>query len=308
MMHHAPAKARVASRRRTRRGFTLTELLVAMGIIAIIGGITAIGIRTVAQDAKLSSATNTVTAALDAGRALAIRRNRTVVVAFRPQLDGDQRTRIEVITAEFAGDSETRAIIMGNSGPSQPRIIDRFRPISGIARRVLPTGIGIAGPFHVFDGASDVQPWLVTTDLARPQESPGRVIGVMFRADGSTVMQDSARDAHFIWIDVNDDDRRTFELDTNDDGAPESNHIDDWMMHKGPDDEPLIQMVRYLAVYDHDGAREWGDTSTWTNSANWQNPTTWEPGGNTREAELIEYINEYADRLHFNRYTGVVMR
>lgn len=305
MMHNTPIAVSPLLRQHRHRGFSLTELLVAMGIIAIIGGITAVGIRALARDAKLSSATNTVTAALDNGRALAIQRNRTVVVAFRPQLDGSNRNRIEIITAEFAGDSEIRQIVMG-SNLANPRIIDRFRPISGVARRVLPAGISVAGPFHVFDGAAPNQPWLVPTDLSRPQEAPGRVVGVMFRSDGTRVTQDSARDAHFIWIDVNNDGVRYFAEGNN--GIPTSNHIDDWMSQVSPDDEPLIQTVRFLAVYDHDAAREWSDTSFWSVAASWQNPGTWGPGANTREGQLSEYINEFGQPLYFNRYTGVVMR
>lgn len=285
-----------------RRGFSLTELLVAMGIIAIIAGITAIGIRNVTREARISSATNTISAALDSARALAIQRNRTVVVAFRPRLDRDGATRLEIITAEFAGDSEVRSIL-GTS--PMPRIIDRFRPIPGIGRRELPRGIGVAGPFH----AVDERAWLTSTDLGRPQEAPGRVIGIMYRADGTTVLQDSSRNTHFVWIDVNDDGERYFDDGTN--GVPPSNNINDWMTQKHPDDEPLIQMVQFLAVYDHDAAREWGDTSVWTNAQNWtgiQGNDDWPVGAETREAELSLFITENAERIHFNRYTGVMLR
>ncbi len=297
------SSSRLSHMRTSRRGFSLTELLVAMGIIAIIGGITAIGIRNVSREARISSATNTVTAALDSARALAIRRNRTVAVVFRPRLVRDGESRIEIILAEFAGDSEVRSIL-GTS--PQPRIFDRFRPIPGIARRELPKGIGVAGPFH----AVDERAWLTATDLARPEEAPGRVIGVMYRADGTTVMQDSSRNTHFIWVDVNDDGERYFhEADSNDPQMPQGNHIDDWMSQKHPDDEPLIQMVQFLAVYDYDAARDWSDTSVWVNAQSWPAPNDWpnEDSG-TREAELSMFITEFADRIHFNRYTGVALR
>ncbi|MHC4989981.1 MAG: pilus assembly FimT family protein, partial [Planctomycetota bacterium] len=68
------------SRCTRRHAFTLTELLVAIGIIAVLGTLTIVGVRAIAKDARLSSAQNAISAALDNARGLAMKEN-TVVAA-----------------------------------------------------------------------------------------------------------------------------------------------------------------------------------------------------------------------------------
>ena len=63
------------------------------------------------------------------------------------------------------------------------------------------------------------------------------------------------------------------------------------------DDEPFISPVPYVAVYDDDKARE-TRTTNWLTQAQIDADLTG-PNG---------YINTYADRIHFNRYTGVAMK
>ena len=67
-MTQAHPTTRVARRETSLRSFTLIELMVVVGIIAVLGGITALAYRGVAKDAKLSSAKNTVMAVLDNAR------------------------------------------------------------------------------------------------------------------------------------------------------------------------------------------------------------------------------------------------
>ena len=92
-----------SSTRRPLGGFTLTELLIVMGVIGVLSTLTLVAVRVIARDARLSSATNTVMAALDNARALAMKRNKPVLVAFYPEVEG-RRSRVEIITAAWAGD------------------------------------------------------------------------------------------------------------------------------------------------------------------------------------------------------------
>ena len=60
-------------------------------------------------------------------------------------------------------------------------------------------------------------------------------------------------------------------------------------------DEPFLAMAPFIAVFDDDEAREMFDTSQWGNV-------------DIRRGDLTEYITQFADRIHFNRYTGVAMK
>ena len=83
-----------------RQAFTLTELLVVIGVIAVLATLTLISTKAISAGARVSSAVNTVTAALDNGRALAMRRNAVVLVAFRPRFDRNRTDQVvEVVTA-----------------------------------------------------------------------------------------------------------------------------------------------------------------------------------------------------------------
>ena len=72
-------------------GFTLTELLVVMGIVIVLATLTVMGVRGIARSARLASATNSVMAALDNARALAMKTNTIVLVVFRPRLEGNNK-------------------------------------------------------------------------------------------------------------------------------------------------------------------------------------------------------------------------
>ena len=61
------------------------------------------------------------------------------------------------------------------------------------------------------------------------------------------------------------------------------------------DDESFVTIAPFLAVFDDDEARDIYVTSTWVDAE-------------IRNAEITEYVTEFAKRIHFNRYTGVVMK
>ena len=66
-------------------------------------------------------------------------------------------------------------------------------------------------------------------------------------------------------------------------------------------DEPFVDVIPFLAVFDDDEVREIYDTTQWLNPPN-------SDAAQNRLDDLTEYITQKADRMHFNRYTGVVMK
>jgi hypothetical protein len=136
------------------------------------------------------------------------------------------------------------------------------------------------------------------TDLARvPDEAPGRIVGVMYGPDGTTLLNNSATDSDFVWVDRNDN--GLFERDLGFDGVldPLTAPID-WFDLSFPEtalDETVVNLVPFLAVFDENDARGMYASTAWSDPL-------------VRTADLSEYINGRADRIHFNRYTGVPMR
>ncbi len=295
-----------------RRGFTLVELLIVMGVIGVLSVLTLVSVKAITADARLSSATNTVAAALGNARALAMKKNQIVLVAFRPKLIGDRKQVVEVITAAWSGQSFVNRV------PNLPIVIDRFVETDEVDRRSLPMGIKVAGPQYeidIFGVAGSVerdQVWVTqshlpaidqTSPLGPPNEVPGGIVGVMYAPDGTTITQNPRGDSTGVFIDFNNDQSQTLHDATHGQLDYESgNSPDDPYPHFLNNDEPVIVVVPYLAVYDDVDARD-GRTNDWT---------TW-PG---YEADLIGdgtpanpgYITLNADRIHFNRYTGVVMK
>ncbi len=171
-------------------GFTLAELLVAMAIIAILATLTAVSVKKIAGDARLSSAVNGVSAALDNARALAMKNNQIVMVVFRPRLkDGEQR--VEAVTAKWTG-----ASLVNKSG-SYYAVADYFTPIPDVPVRELSPGIKVAAPQYMYassggeyyDYVWTTQPRL-TADLKSPPykgDSRGEMIAVMYAAHGTTI-------------------------------------------------------------------------------------------------------------------------
>ena len=60
-------------------------------------------------------------------------------------------------------------------------------------------------------------------------------------------------------------------------------------------DEPYVSIAPFLAVFDDDEARDIFDTTIWEDEI-------------IRTEDITLYVTEFAKRIHFNRYTGVVMK
>ena len=86
-------------------------------------------------------------------------------------------------------------------------IFDRFRPVAEVPIRSLPAGIKVAGPDYAAyadDTENTDDQWLVMTELTRPGEALGQLVGVMYAPDGTTLLTNPANDSDFFWIDLND--------------------------------------------------------------------------------------------------------
>lgn len=281
------------SLRRFPRAFTLTELLVVMAVIAVLGGITVIAVRGISKDARMASAENTLVAVLDNARAVAMKENRIVLLVLRPRLVGDREQVVEAHLAQWTGES-------GFNSDGCVRVVDRFVPIPGIPPRPLPRGIKVAGPRYGEDKDDHwaTQPHLPAIDQSNPtsstSEEPGEMLGVMFAPDGTVIYRNSRSDSLRTWFDANGDGlirHRGIDYPVSD------NSVDcGFFFYSIQDDETFVNFSPFLAVFDDDDARE-RRTNDWTTQNGYEADLT-DPAG---------YIAEFGRRIHFNRYTGVVM-
>ncbi len=295
------------------RAFTLIELLVVMGLIAILGAMTALSYRAIAKDAKLSSGKNTVMAVLDNARGLAMKTNRLVMVVFRPRMDGPQRMYVEAVLCKWSGETYSSTSI-GTT--------DRFIPISDVPARALPSGIKVAGPRYGEFTQLNLVPgfdrsWATQVQLTAIRQSDGsgeqsgEMLAVMYAPDGTVITHNSSSDSNAAYVDFNGDHSQRFrnnnlavgnvlDCDFVSSFPPAGNPS---YQQKFEDDEPNVNIAPFVAVYDDDKARE-NRATDWVSLTDIQNELT----GNPNSAEPGGYINQYADRIHFNRYTGVAMK
>jgi prepilin-type N-terminal cleavage/methylation domain-containing protein len=171
---------------RSRAGFTLTELLVVMGVMAVLAGLTAVSYRTIAKDAKLASGKNTVMSVLENARALAMKNNRPTMVMFVPRFtDHSQKdSRVTAYIAEWRGDAIRQIVDAQPNGGVGPRIFERFLLVNGVHPRHLPAGISVAGPNYQTESSIDNQ-WFAPPNPLKPNEV-GRALAVLYLPDGST--------------------------------------------------------------------------------------------------------------------------
>ncbi|MHC5113918.1 MAG: pilus assembly FimT family protein [Planctomycetota bacterium] len=269
-----------------RRAFTLAELLVVMAIIGILATVTVVAVGKITDDARISSAINTVTAGLDNARALAIKRNRVVMAVFRVHVDESRGQITELVLAEWNGHSQLQEFSWGWA------VKDRFEIVKDVLPRRLAPGIKVAGAWYDVD-RDDL--WVTQPELAltEPPTDPnseygGRIIGMMFAADGSIITFNPASNNDDSYVDFDGDGVQNI-------GETTGGSM--FWVYDEADDESNVEPVPFLAVYDDTRARE-AKSLQWTNRTNY-------------EAELSGpdgYITQNADRLHFNRYSGVVMR
>ena len=252
---------------------------------------------------------------------------------------------IQVVTARWTGEVVDSNTPLPNPNPTGAERMpvneetgnpdtsaDRFIPVAGVPARDLPSGILVAGPAFGFvtddvTGANDrqwrtqprfagvvnlsVSPPTFASDLTKTEI--GWAIGVLFGPNGrvlsrnpeqvleletaSSASQTNQNAYVKAWVDYdgNGFPRRGTTLYF---GSANTNV--NYFVYDEPTDEPLVDYVPYLAVFNDAEARERFNAATWrgTSIGNSGNPPP-----RIRDQSL--FIEEQADRITFNRYTGV---
>ncbi|HIA72573.1 MAG TPA: type II secretion system protein [Phycisphaerales bacterium] len=281
------------------RGFTLLELIVVMVVMAILAGLSAIAYRGIAADMQMSAAVNTVTAALDNARAIAIKHNRYVITVFRPKLDDDGTTQyIELVIAEWNGDSAS-----ANRGDGDIWTYDRFVPVPKVLVRTISGGVNVAGPGY---GTGDDTVWWACSYLPATNEPFGSLIGVLYSPEGRVVVRNAESGSDRIWVDYNRDWIQTINATTQivwDDAnvvtspwlSPATPNIGSYFDIEIQASEPFVSMTPILAVFNEEACRKAYDPTAWSDS-------------NSRERDYTTFIDANADRIQFNRYSGAVLK
>jgi prepilin-type N-terminal cleavage/methylation domain-containing protein len=281
------------------RGFTLLELIVVMVVMAILAGLSAIAYRGIAKDMQMSAAVNTVTAALDNARAIAIKRNRYVITVFRPKLDDDGSTQIiELVIAEWNGASAS-----ADRGDGDIWTYDRFVPVPKVLVRTISGGVNVAGPGY---GTADDDKWWACSYLPAPNESYGSLVGVLYSPEGRVVVRNAESGSDRIWVDYNRDWIQTINATTQIVWDDPNVVTSPWLTPATPSfgsyfdieiqaSEPFVSMTPILAVFNEEACRKAFDLTLWIDNAD------------KRVVDYTEFIDLNADRIQFNRYSGAVL-
>lgn len=299
---------------RRMKGFTLLELLIVIGILTVLAVLTVISVGGIARDVKLATGINRVMSSLATARAEAIRTNKPVMLSFRVVKDNRKPglpDQVEMVVARWTGELRD-AVDFGYSYSG--RFAERFEPAPEIPPLLLPDGIKVAGPYTDFGLLNNPEetwccmtsgPWQpIDTDSDGKidyyaSQQRGEVLGVLFGPDGSLQTRSSGSvssgaTSTYRWIDFNGDEileRATIPNGTSNNTA--------FFLQNDTIDEPFANMVQFLAVYDEERAREEVDFNIWAS----QTGTT--SYIEARDEYLGSWIDENADRIHFNRYTGL---
>lgn len=304
-----------------RRAFTLLELLVVMGVLLLLAVLTAVSVGAITKDARIAGATNQIVAALGNARGIAIRDNAYVLVVFRmkrdPRIVNGFRdpAQVQVVTAKWTGEIVRPAAISDND-----TLAERFIMVPGVPVLDLPSSVRVAGPSFSFStqgspGANDqywrTQPKFVgtlsttgsvttfTPNMALTEV--GSMMGVLFGPDGR-VLSRNPQQMLEVEVDPSSDQDAwcTGFLDSRgisqpDKGATGGGQSFPFWQYDEPNDQPLIDYVPYLAVFDDSELRARFNTAPWAGPAN----------NLARRNDVTAYVDELADRITFNRYTGV---
>ena len=302
-----------------RRAFTLAELLAVIGVIAILAVTVTMSAQRISKDAKVASATNHLLAMLGQARAMAIRDHTSILVAFRVR-QATYRNASGVEVADPAKPQQTEIVVARPTGrvgfpgtgvagawtlvfPAagiDDLLVEEFEPVEGLPPRLLPVGIKVAGSAADVTDINDIGQdllWLSQPQLKNTERASMMV--VRFGPDGSIRTRNpslagnltvSGTDTSSVapWIDFN----RNGKLDI---GATASGTNGKFYAYDEANDEALCDHTMFLAVFDDDLMHEQGTPGDWQGYGSWQ----------TLNIARTEFINQFSDRIHFNRFTGV---
>ena len=310
-----------------RSGFTLLELLIVIAIITVLSVVTVISVGSIARDVKLSTGINRITSALGTARAEAIRSNTPVLVSFRMVKDvrrPGKPAQVEIAVSRWMGELISPESIGWEpfGDPDNWPWSERYELVPSIPPQLLPAGIKVACPASDFDylGTDYQEIWMFMSSAPFDEfgqiengdgttrgnyncGEPGAMIGILFGPDGDLLTRNtSSVSAGGIrsskWIDFNADGR--IELGNYCDEDDNQHNL--YYYQNDTVDEPFVNMCQYLVVFDEEQAREEVDFSAWEEFSGIRDYVR------TKNDALGPWVTENADRLHFNRYTGLSER
>ena len=306
---------------RVRGGFTLIELMVVIGILISLATLTAISVSKVTKDARLSKAVSQVMNALETARTLAIKEHRIVMVVFTVKTERTGSTVSGGVFTDTIKRQWTRILatrlrdeLVNNSATATTAnqgsvFMDMFEQHPNFSPIDLPEGIKVAAPQMDFERNDDVwitQPTFRDTNTNFDDMEYGSLVGVMFDVNGSLLSKitggGSANQGmgRYAVLDL-DQNGLQLPLNSKENGAG-------WFTYNIEGEEPNIQLAPFLSVFNDAAMRELYDVNTWKGpnfTAGWVPPCSSFASGRTRmNCDQTEYINQFGEKIYFNRYTG----
>ena len=317
----------------TIRAFTLMELLAVMGIIAILGVVITTSAQRISKDAKVAGATNKVLAALGEARAIAIRDRATVLVGFTVRRPTYRATSNSPETIDYSKPQQTEIVIAKATGrvgfpgvattgswtvvyPAaaiDDLLLEEFQPVAGLSPMLLPAGIKVAGSAADIGDINEIGQddyWLSQPVLRSPVDlllsERGTTVVIRFAQDGSMQTRNPSLTANLTssvtdtssvapWIDFNRN--GLMEIGTTG-GSTNGKFYALDEIH----DESLGDHAMFLAVFDDDLFHSQATPAELATWSGYTNMDVWMNGLNKARSN---FINQFSDRIHFNRFTGV---
>jgi prepilin-type N-terminal cleavage/methylation domain-containing protein len=330
-MHELPRRA--ATR---LPGFTLVELLAVMAVIAILGVVVTTSASRVTKDARLATSVNQVLAALAEARGIAIRDHAQVLLAFTVFRKTYRATQSGPELIDFSKPQQTQIVIAKATGrvgfpgdvsgsgqfplltaavDIDDLLLEEFVPVESGSLRLLPVGIKVAGQAADIMDLDEVpydDIWISQPVMSRnPNELVGQVergslVVVRFSADGTVLSRNPTLPANLTapntdtaavapWIDFNRDGLGNIGTTA---GTTNSKFyaLDEYR------DEPLGNHTMFLAVFDDDLFHQQASAQEIQAWRQYPGIGAWMLGLNTARTN---FINQFCDRIQFNRFTGV---
>lgn len=304
-----------------RGGFTLIELMVVIGILISLATLTAISVSKVTKDARLSKAVSQVMNALETARTLAIKEHRIVMVVFTVKTERTGSTVSAGVFTDTIKRQWTRILatrlrdeLVNTSATATTAnqtsvFMDMFEQHPNFSPIDLPDGIKVAAPQMDYERNDDVwitQPTFRDTNTNFDDMEYGSLIGVMFDVNGSLLSKitggGSANQGmgRYAVLDM-DQNGLQLPLNAKENGAG-------WFTYNIEGEEPNIQLAPFLSVFNDTAMRELYDVNNWKGpsfTAGWLPPCSSFASGRTRmNCDQTEYINQFGEKIYFNRYTG----